>query len=296
VLENEVRSPFIDFLDRLRMKSLTSLLVLGSFLLSSVIAAGNPATFWSDYPTCEDNCHQSVWASQSCSLANFCSCSGCLCLLDSCLCETSSWLTAVAQCIGEQCGSSGVIDAAGIASSACAGGGYPLVLPSASLVSIGLAALLAASTKATTQETTSKSPTSSETGGSVVQSEASTAMSEFPSPTFQNQMLKFIATVTNTLTLQTVSADATTPSFSTTVMAGAKPTTTSNLFSTRTPVASASSALSSGAKAGIGIGAALAVIIIIILLAFIFYQRRQNSKLKVGSQLKEELHQQAYSS
>jgi hypothetical protein len=163
------------------MKSLTSFLVLSSLVLSSVIAAGDPATFWSDYPTCEDDCHQSVWASQSCSLANSCSCSGCLCLLDSCLCETSSWLTAVAQCIGEQCGSSGVIDAASIASSACAGAGYPLVVPSASLVSIGLAAIPAA----TTQETTAKSPTSSETGGNVVQSVASTATSESPNLTFR---------------------------------------------------------------------------------------------------------------
>lgn len=136
-----------------KMKPLTSLLVLSSSLLSPVLAAGNPATFWSDYPPCEDACHQSVWSSQSCSLANSCSCAGCLCLADSCLCETSSWLTAVAQCIGEQCGSAGVVDAAGIAEIACVNNGYPLVVPSASLVSIGLAAVPA---------------TSSETGGSVV--------------------------------------------------------------------------------------------------------------------------------
>jgi hypothetical protein len=95
-------------------------------------------------------------------------------------------------------------------------------------------------------------------------------------------MLKIVATVTNTPTSQTVPADATTPSFSTTVVAGASPTTTSNLSSTRTSVASASSPLSSGAKAGIGIGAALAVIIIVALLAFILYQRRQHSKLNNG--------------
>jgi hypothetical protein len=142
------------------MKSLTSLLVLGISLLSSVLGAGNPATFWSDYPTCEDACHQSVWNAQSCTLANVCSCDGCLCLADSCLCETSSWLTAVAQCIGEQCGSSAVIDAAGIASSACARNEYPLVVPSASLVSIGLAALPAATTRA-------QAPASSATGGDV---------------------------------------------------------------------------------------------------------------------------------
>jgi hypothetical protein len=257
------------------MKFLTFHLVLGSLVLPSVVATGNPATFWSDYPTCEDDCHQSVWSSQSCSLANSCSCSGCLCLADSCLCETSSWLTAVAQCIGEQCGSSGVIDAASIASSACAGAGYPLVVPSASLVSIGLAALPATST----QETTVKSSISSETGGDVAQTVASTAMSESSNLTFRNQMLKFVATVTNTPTSQTVPAVATTTSSSATVVEGASSKTTSNLSSTRTSVASASSPLSSGAKAGIGIGAALAVIIIIALLAFIFYQRRRHSKL-----------------
>ncbi|PMD15460.1 hypothetical protein NA56DRAFT_650163 [Hyaloscypha hepaticicola] len=146
------------------MKSLTShLLLLGSSLISSVLSAGNPATFWSDYPTCEDACHQSVWSSQSCTLSNSCSCAGCLCLADSCLCETSSWLTAVAQCIGEQCGASAVSDAAGIAASACVKNGYPLVVPSASLVSIGLAAVPVA------------------TGGSVATASGGTG--EFQNPT-----------------------------------------------------------------------------------------------------------------
>lgn len=152
-----------------KMRSLTSLLVLGSSLLSPVLSAGNPATFWSDYPTCEDTCHQSVWGAQSCTLSNSCSCAGCLCLADSCLCETSSWLTAVAQCIGQQCGSSAVVNAASIAASACVKNGYPLVVPSASLVSIGLAAVTAATTQA-----------SSATGDSV----GTAATGESPNPTY----------------------------------------------------------------------------------------------------------------
>jgi hypothetical protein len=119
----------------------SSFLVVVSLLSATVRGAGNPATFWSDYPACEDNCHQSVWASQSCSLSNSCSCTGCLCLADSCLCETPSWLIAVAQCIGEQCGISGVNDAANIVQSACAGNGFALAVPSAELVSVGIAAL-----------------------------------------------------------------------------------------------------------------------------------------------------------
>ncbi|KUJ23481.1 uncharacterized protein LY89DRAFT_728226 [Mollisia scopiformis] len=235
------------------MQVSTFLLFLTSLLLSLVAAGGNPATFWSDYPACEDNCHQSVWASQSCTLSNSCSCSGCLCLADSCLCETASWLTAVAQCIGAQCGSSGVINAAGIASSACEGAGFLLVLPSASLVSIGMAALPAA----TTQGSTAKSTTGSGTGGSVVQGDAT-------------------PTVTSTAPSQAGSTQVTTTAVSTTVGLQTNPSTTHHL-SSGTTLPSTSSDLSSGAKAGIGIGAALAVGIIIALLAFIFYQRRRHS-------------------
>jgi len=164
------------------MNSLTYLLFCLSFVLSSVVAGGNPATFWGDYPTCEDNCHQSVWAASSCSLSNTCSCSGCLCLADSCLCETPSWLTAVAQCIGEQCGSAGVVNAASIASSACAGNGYVLAVPSASLVSIGLAAIPVA----TTEVSSATGVAISTAGPSVVQSVTNTAISESHLPPSQN--------------------------------------------------------------------------------------------------------------
>ncbi|KAE9372646.1 hypothetical protein N431DRAFT_244503 [Stipitochalara longipes BDJ] len=242
------------------MNSLTSLLILSSFLFSPVLAAGNPATFWSDYPTCEDNCHQSVWAASSCSLANTCACSGCLCLADSCLCETSSWLTAVAQCIGAQCGSSGVVNAASIAASACAGNGYPLAVPSASLVSIGLAALPAATTQATVQASSVISLASSAGGGTLVQSVTSTART----------------IVTSTAIQTSARAGATTPALSTAVVAGASGTTSPP--SSASPSVATSSGLSSGAKAGIGIGAALVAVIIGSLLAFIFYQRRRNSK------------------
>jgi hypothetical protein len=157
-----------------------------------------------------------------------------------------------------------------------------LAVPSASLVSIGLAALPAVTTPGATVEI----PGSSETGGSVVQSAASTATSECPCLTFQNQMLRIVATVTNIPTSQNVPAGPTITSLSIAVVAGTSPTTTGNPSSKGTPVATASSALSSGAKAGIGIGAALAVIIITALLAFIFYQRRQNSKSKNRLQAK----------
>ena len=108
--------------------------------LSIVLAAG-PSTFWSDYPLCEELCHERVWSSQNCSLQNSCSgCSGCLCLADSCLCATSSWLTAVAQCIGQQCGAQAAVEAAGIAASGCGSNGLNLAIPQQQLASIGEAA------------------------------------------------------------------------------------------------------------------------------------------------------------
>ena len=109
--------------------------------LAVTASAQSVSTFWNDYPDCEKQCHQTVYGNQSCTLQNNCACAGCLCLADSCLCETSSWLIAVTQCIGQQCGASAVSDAAGIASSACAGNGYPLVVSEQSLIADGLAAI-----------------------------------------------------------------------------------------------------------------------------------------------------------
>lgn len=111
-----------------------------------IVRSQNPDTFWSDYPACEEKCHQSVWADQQCSLQNSCGCtsgqtSGCLCLADKCLCVTNSWLITVSQCIGQQCGSAAVTNAASIVQNACSGKGYNLAVPSSELVSAGLAAI-----------------------------------------------------------------------------------------------------------------------------------------------------------
>ena len=122
------------------MKAFNTLALTAALCCTAARAAGNPSTFWSDYPSCENTAHQSVWAAQSCSLQNACSCNGCLCLEDSCLCNTVSWLTAVAKEIGKQCGSSAVSDAYGISSGACSGAGYPMVLNETAWMAAGDAA------------------------------------------------------------------------------------------------------------------------------------------------------------
>jgi len=133
------------------MKAFTYLLPLATPLFLTTFpltnAQADPQTFWSDYPTCEEQCHESVWASQQCTLSNACPCfsssssNSCLCLADSCLCTTSSWLIAVAQCIGRTCGAEDVTTAASIAASACDGNGYGLAIASTALVSYGIAAI-----------------------------------------------------------------------------------------------------------------------------------------------------------
>jgi hypothetical protein len=133
------------------MKAPTYLLPLALSLFLATIPIihaqeANPQTFWSDYPTCEEQCHESVWASQQCTLSNDCMCSAgsssnCLCLADSCLCTTSSWLIAVAQCVGKTCGADDVTTAASIVASACNGNGYGLAVASTALVSYGMAAI-----------------------------------------------------------------------------------------------------------------------------------------------------------
>ena len=120
------------------------------FSLQPIRAQANVQTFWQDYPSCEEACHESVFTSQQCSLENSCGCSGCLCLADSCLCETSSWLIAVAQCIGQSCGASDVTTAASIVQSACNGNGFALAIGSAALVSYGIAAIPKSTDAATT--------------------------------------------------------------------------------------------------------------------------------------------------
>jgi hypothetical protein len=132
------------------MKTPTPLFLLSFSIFLPFIPFANsqsdPQLFWADYPACEEQCHESVWADQQCSLSNSCDCtagssSGCLCLADSCLCETTSWLIAVAQCIGQSCGAADVTTAASIVSSACTGNGFKLAVASTALVSYGMAAI-----------------------------------------------------------------------------------------------------------------------------------------------------------
>ena len=100
----------------------------------------NPSTFWNDYPACERQCHEDVYNNQSCTLQNSCGCSGgCLCLDDDCLCATPSWLIAVSQCVGEECGPAAVTEAASIASSGCGSYGLALAVDPQSLIQEGLA-------------------------------------------------------------------------------------------------------------------------------------------------------------
>ncbi len=126
-------------------------LAFSLLLLHPTVWCQSPSTFWNDYPACQEQCHQNVWANQQCSLTSICGCasgteSGCLCLADSCLCATSSWLTAVAQCIGQECDAAAVTQAASIAASGCAAHTVSLAIPTSELISIGLAAMSSAQT------------------------------------------------------------------------------------------------------------------------------------------------------
>jgi hypothetical protein len=112
--------------------------------LVPLVASQSPSTFWSSagYPPCSQTCLQQVYTNQACTLSNSCfsSCyTPCLCLVDACLCETSSWLIAVAQCIGKVCGANNVTVAASIADSGCSDQGYKLAVASSALVSYGMA-------------------------------------------------------------------------------------------------------------------------------------------------------------
>ena len=124
----------------LEMKKTYISLVI-SIVLSGALSQ-SPATFWNDYPACERQCHQTVYGNLSCTLQNTCGCNnGCLCLQDSCLCVTSSWLTAVAQCIGQQCGADAVKEAAGICNSGCNSYGIAMNPDESTFISEGLAAV-----------------------------------------------------------------------------------------------------------------------------------------------------------
>lgn len=101
--------------------------------------------FWADYPSCEAQCHISVWQSQQCSLANSCSTDNCLVLEDSCLCVTNSWLTAVSQCIGADCGADAVTQAAGIAQNGCSSYGIAMSMSEQAVIDDGLAVISSSS-------------------------------------------------------------------------------------------------------------------------------------------------------
>lgn len=142
--------------DSLLYEMKTTKILLITISLAIAVRTQSISTFWNDYPDCERQCHQTVYGNQSCILQNDCECSGCLCLADSCLCETSSWLITVSQCIGQQCGSSAVSDAATIASNSCAGNGYPLAVSEQSLIAAGIAALPSTSVSNTASTSPSK--------------------------------------------------------------------------------------------------------------------------------------------
>jgi hypothetical protein len=131
-------------------------LLLFSCLIALVTAQVNP--FWglSGYPSCTQTCLQNIYTTQQCSLSNNCrsSCfTPCICLVHGCLCETPSWLIAVAQCIGKTCSTDNVTIAASIAESVCTGQGYKLAVASSAFVSYGIAA---APTSASSLNPTSK--------------------------------------------------------------------------------------------------------------------------------------------
>jgi hypothetical protein len=121
-----------------------------SFLPFFQLVASQGLTYWADlgYPPCTQGCLENIYETQACSLANACFCTSstssstsCLCLTSGCLCETSSWLIAIVQCIGKTCGADNVTIAVSVADSGCSGSGYPLAIASPALVSYGMAAV-----------------------------------------------------------------------------------------------------------------------------------------------------------
>jgi hypothetical protein len=138
----------------------TSFLPLFIFLFQLV--ASQPLTYWADsgYPPCSQECLENVYETQACSLANACFCTSstssstsCLCLTDACLCETSSWLIAIAQCIGRTCGEDNTTIAVSVGDSACSANGYQLAVASTALLSYGLAAIQTGASSATSTST-----------------------------------------------------------------------------------------------------------------------------------------------
>lgn len=164
-------------------KHLVVIIVTLFLMWFPTVRSNDPSTFWSDYPTCEEQCHESVWASQQCSLENSCECdsgqmSACLCLADRCLCVTGSWLIAVAQCIGHQCGSAAVTDAATIVQHACIANGFSLAVSTSELVSVGLAAIPTTTTTTTASSSASSSSSSSSASSLPAQLDCNNCLTE----------------------------------------------------------------------------------------------------------------------
>jgi hypothetical protein len=172
-------SQFFEPQDRMRPSYPGTRCALFNILLPTVLgqSTGNPQTFWDDYPSCEEQCHISVWEAEQCSLANSCpSSDGCLVLNDSCLCVTSSWLTAVSQCIGATCGASAVSEAAGIALQGCNSYDITMSMSQQAIIAAGLAAVpSSASSPTSTSTTPTSSAQSSATTSAAITSTASSS-------------------------------------------------------------------------------------------------------------------------
>jgi hypothetical protein len=118
--------------------------------------------YWQNYTNdCEASCLTNIFNTQQCTLANACNSNNCLTLDDSCLCGTSSWLTAVSQCIGKNCGASAVYDAAAITSDGCSSSGTAMSLSEDKVIKIGLAAAPSTSHATGVQPTASLTTTPS---------------------------------------------------------------------------------------------------------------------------------------
>jgi hypothetical protein len=148
--------------------------------------------YWQDYTNdCEATCLTNVFNVQQCTLANACNSSTCLTLDDSCLCGTSSWLTAVSQCVGKSCGAGAVYDAAAITSNACNSSGTAMSMSEDKIIQVGLAA------GPSTTQVTGVQPTSSTTTTPSKPTNSSTAPSDGGSGGLSTKLQVIIGVVTS---------------------------------------------------------------------------------------------------
>ena len=144
--------------------------------------------YWQNYTDCEASCLTDIFNTQQCTLANTCNSNDCMTLDDSCLCGTSSWLTAVSQCIGKSCGASAVYGAAASTSNECSGS---MSLSEDKIIKIGLAAA------PSTSHTTSVQPTASLTTTPSKPTSSSTAPSNGGSGGLSTNLQIIIGVVTS---------------------------------------------------------------------------------------------------